>query len=93
MIYDSQLHLGQNLLYLYSFLYNRHDDGLVEPETCRNYIINDKCLLIIDGTVCWTKHKSCVDVYDLASCRDVSFLFWSDILYLLILGVEDYCCT
>jgi len=43
----SLLHLRQNMLYLYSFLYNRPNDGLVEAETCRNYIINDIYLLLM----------------------------------------------
>ena len=47
----SLLHLRQNLLYLYSFLYIHPNDGLVEAGTCRNYIINDNCLLFIIITI------------------------------------------
>jgi hypothetical protein len=35
-------HLQQNLLYLYPFVYNFPDDVLLEAETCRKGIINDK---------------------------------------------------
>ena len=34
--------IRQNLLYLYYLVYNLPDDGLVEAETCRRDIINDK---------------------------------------------------
>jgi hypothetical protein len=64
-----------DLLCLYSFVYNRPNDGLVEAETCRNYIINDNCLFTIDGAICWIKYKSYVEVRDLVSeLRYISFL-------------------
>lgn len=35
-----------NLLYQYCFVYNLPEDVLVEPETCRRDLINDKSLSI-----------------------------------------------
>jgi hypothetical protein len=89
----SLLHLRQNLLYLYSFLYSRPNDGLVEAETCRNYIINDNCLFIIDGPIFWIKYNSYVDVRDLVSELKMSFPYFLSLTFSIYSGVEDYCCT
>jgi len=75
----SLLHLRQNLLYLYSFLYIRPNGALVEVETCRNYIVNDNFLFIINGAICWIKCKTYIDVRDLVSELKIcflSFLVW-----------------
>jgi hypothetical protein len=39
---STHAHLQQNFLYLYSFVYSLPVDGLVEAETCKREIINDK---------------------------------------------------
>ena len=46
----------QNLLYLYSFVHNRHNDGLAGAETCSRDIINHKWLFFIDCAISWIKY-------------------------------------
>jgi hypothetical protein len=43
-------------LYLYSFVHNLPDDGLLEGETCMWDTIYEKLLFIIDGADCWSKY-------------------------------------
>ena len=44
------------MLYLYPFECSPPDDGLVEAETCRRHIVNDKLLLVIYCVICWIKY-------------------------------------
>jgi hypothetical protein len=39
---STHAHLRHNLLHLYSFVYNLPEDDLVDAETCRTDITNDK---------------------------------------------------
>jgi hypothetical protein len=50
--------LQQNSLYLYSFVYNLPDNGLVQAETYRRDIVNNKLLFIVDCPNCWIKYHT-----------------------------------
>lgn len=48
----------QNSLYLYSFVHNLPDNGLVQAETQRRGIVNNKLLFIADCPDCWIKYHT-----------------------------------